>query len=196
MTTTTPGWMRRRSGPQWAHASGILNTARTVTPEVVWACGPYLAQHAYTIAAIWTGEHPLNDGRSGSLDRGQYHVRRSRIIVIDYTDTGGRHERLVIPTRAVERLVADRAAFPAGLIAAADEVLAERLQVTTAQMAHNQRYLLGQDPPSRDERDAQFRWHADVERRCQDVAADLWQHVCPPPPKPVQLGLFDLAGAR
>lgn len=191
---STPGWLRRRSGPQWVRAGRILNTARTVTPEVVWACGPYLAQHAARIAAIWNGGHPLNDGRGGTMDHGQYHVRGGRIIVIGYTDTGGRYERLVIPTRAVEQLVADRAAFPAALVAAADAVLAERLKVTTADMGLNQRYLLGEDPPNRDERDAQFRWYADVERRCQDVAADLWQHVIPPPAKPVQLDLFDLAG--
>lgn len=182
---------------QWAEARDILAAAESRTADAVWACGPFLAQHASAIAGVWSGK-PLVYGQptDGSMcGVGRFEVRSNRFTIAEYATVGAERVRLTIPVAAVERLVADRLSLPAGVLADVDAVLADRRAVSVAQLAHNDRYLESVDPPTVEERDALSARYAAVERRCVEVGARVWECVRPRMLESAQLDLFATAVA-
>lgn len=189
--TETPGWMQRRSGPQWQRAHNILATARQATPEVVWAVGPFMLQHAHGIIEARAGRHPLCERGATLGPLGQVRSIHADRRIVTLATVGTRRAVLTVAVCDVYRLVAE---LPAELVAAVEAAVDERYAIGREAMARNERLMRGDHPPAAEMLAGGARYGAN-ERRCQDVGADVWEHVKPAPAKPVQLGLFDLAGA-
>jgi hypothetical protein len=183
-----------RSRSQWQTANSILTTATEPTPAALWAMGVYLLGHSIYLAEIWADQHPLDGeyGGGGSIGGNSwrtYEIRSGRLRV---KEGGDDQPCLILRTRAIEALVAI-GRVPAGLVEAARELHVERRRLSGITQDHNQRYILGENPPDRDEVLAHGEIWADIERRCRDAAADVWEHVRPRQ-QATQLDLFDLAG--
>lgn len=183
-----------RSRSQWQTANSILTTATEVTPAAVWAIGVYTLHHSIDLAEIWAGQHPLDGeyrggGSIGGNSWRTYEIRSGRLRVKEGCDD---QPFLTVRTRDVEALVhADL--ITADLVGAVRELHAERRRLSGITQDHNDRYIRGDNPPDRDTVMAHGEVWADIERRCRDAAADVWESVRPRQ-RATQLDLFDLAG--
>jgi hypothetical protein len=191
----------QRAWSLWTVANGVLATASEPTPTVVWASGVYLLHHSVTLAAIWAGQHPL-DGEYGGggtiyvpgLVTRAYDIRDGRMLIKDYTGAGPMRVAVTIRTRAIEAQAAVDA-VPAGLVDACRTLHVERRRLSSITMEHSDRRIRCDKPPGREEILAHGELWGNVERRCRDAAADVWECLRPRE-RPVQLDLFSVGGAR
>lgn len=183
-----------RSRSLWQTANSVLTTATEPTPAAVWAVGVYTLGHSIDLAEIWADQHPLDGeykggGAIGGNSWRTYEIRSGRLRV---KDGGDDQPCLIVRTRDVEALVA-ASRVPGALVEAVSEIHVERRRLSRITQEHNERRILCDNPPDLDEVLAHGEVWADIERRCRDVAAEVWEHVRPRQ-QPVQLDLFALAG--
>jgi hypothetical protein len=184
-----------RAWSLWSAANDVLATATEPTPTVVWAAGVYVLHHSIKLAEIWSDQHPLDGeyGGGGTLSHPRvwrkYEIRSGR-----FTLSAPDRALLTVRTRAIEALVAlDQ--VPAELVEACRTLHVERRRLSGITQDHNDRYIRCNNPPSRDEVLAHGELWGDIERRCRDAAAHIWEHVRPRP-KPAQLELFAVGAGR
>jgi len=182
---------------QRLEARAILSAATPgpASDDLIWAVGVQYAQHPWNIVHAWRGD-PLigHELHSASLDNHLWITAASGRITIGTLDDP---PIVRLDQSTVRRLIADTRRFPAGLVAEVRALYDERTAHGRANIDRYARYQRGEADRETDaERDDRFAQYCDIERRCDDAGARVWDHVRPQQ-RPEQLDLFAaFGGAR